>query len=295
MYDTSKENLVTVNGLQIATETFGDTKDPAILLIQGAGNSMISWDTTFCQRIADAGRFVIRYDSRDTGRSTNYEVGNPPYSFSELEADAVALIKLYSPDGAHVFGLSQGAGIAQLLAIDHPELVKTLTLMSGTPGGPGQPTEGLSSMSPEIAAIYSGQGPAEPDWNDRESVAHYLVEGERPFAGGGIFDEEWFLATSRNNFDRTQNLATQITNPFLISAGEQWRHKLKDIKAPTLVLHGTRDPLFPIDHGQALAKEIPGARFVPLENVGHAHVIQVIWDQVIDEVVRHTATKLTNQ
>lgn len=288
--DTCNEFTVPVApGVQLATETLGDRHAPAILMIQGAGNSMVSWDRSFCQRLADGDRFVIRYDSRDTGRSTSWELGRPTYGLRDLAADALALLDHFDVRKAHVFGVSQGAGIAQLLAIDHPDRVATLVLMSGTPGGPGHEAGDLPPVHEAIRRIFSGEaGPAEPDWTDGEAVARYLVEGERPFAGGGMFDEHWVLETARCIQKRSLDLAAQLTNPFLIDAGAPWRQRLGAIRAPALILHGDRDPLFPLEHGQALAREIPDAELVPLADVGHAHVFPAVWERVSGLVLRHT-------
>lgn len=287
--DTSNEQTVTVApGVALAVETFGDRGHAALLMIQGAGNSMVSWDRGFCQRLAEGGLFVIRYDSRDVGRSTSFEIGKPGYGLRDLAADAIALLDHFGLKQAHVFGLSLGAGIAQLLALDHPDRVASLILMSATPGDPGQETADLPPMHDAIARLFRGEaGWPAPDWSDRESVARYLLEGERPFAGGGMFDEHWMLETARRVYDRSLTLAAQLTNPFLVDAGEPWRQRLGGIGAPTLVLHGARDPLFPLAHGQALAREIPGAKLMVLQNVGHAHLFPAIRDVVASAVLQH--------
>lgn len=289
-YDVSKEKKVTVApGVELALETFGDYQNPAILMIQGAGNSMISWGDGLCQMLADGGRFVIRYDSRDAGRSTSCEVGRPNYTLRDLETDAVSLLDALSIKKAHVVGLSQGAAIGQLLAIDHPDRLLSITLISGTPGGPGHEASELPPMTDEICKIFAGEGGlAEPDWNDKESVANYLVENERPFAGDGIFDADWFRENGRRVFDRTIHLAAQLTNPFMLDANPAWRDQLGAIKTPTLVLHGTEDPLFSLAHGEALAKEIPNATFIALEGIGHAHMIPAIWDTLSAAILSHT-------
>lgn len=120
-------------------------------------------------------------------------------------------------------------------------------------------------------------------------MANYLVEGERPFAGGGIFDEDWMRETARNVFDRTRNLAAQLTNPFLIDAGSPWREKLATITVPALIIHGTTDPLFPLAHGEALAREIPNATLLPLKEVGHAQLPLDIWDIVTNNIIQHAS------
>lgn len=287
---TRNEETVTVSpGVDLAVQTLGDRGHAALLMIQGAGNSLVSWDRAFCQRLADGGLFVIRYDTRDVGRSTSFEIGNPGYGLRDLAADAIALLDHFGLQQAHVFGLSLGACIAQLLALDHPDRVASLVLMSATPGDPGHENADLPPMHDAIARLFRGEaGWPEPDWGDRESVARYLLEGERPFAGGGMFDEHWVLDTARRICDRTLNLAAQLTNPFLVESGEPWRHRLGAIAAPTLVIHGARDPLFPLAHGQALAREIAGARLMVLRDVGHAHLFPAIRDRVAGAILQHT-------
>jgi pimeloyl-ACP methyl ester carboxylesterase len=112
------------------------SEDPAILLIMGAAASMLYWEPEFCQRLTAGGRFVVRYDHRDTGRSASYEAGAPPYALWDLEADAVGLLDALALTKAHLMGMSMGASIAQLMALDHPDRVASLTLLSSTPGGP---------------------------------------------------------------------------------------------------------------------------------------------------------------
>jgi pimeloyl-ACP methyl ester carboxylesterase len=120
-------------------ETFGDAGAPAILLISGAAASMDWWDAEFCRRLAAGGRFVIRYDHRDTGRSVGYPPGAPGYTGADLVGDAVGLIDALAGGRAHVVGLSMGGGIAQYLAIHHGDRVATLTLMSTSPRRLGWP------------------------------------------------------------------------------------------------------------------------------------------------------------
>lgn len=114
------ERVIDVGGVDLCTEAFGDPTDPAILLVMGLGGSMLWWSDEFCRRLADAGRFVIRYDHRDTGRSASYEPGRPGYTGADLEADAVGVLDGYGVPAAHVVGVSAGGGLAQLLARTSP-------------------------------------------------------------------------------------------------------------------------------------------------------------------------------
>jgi len=147
----------------------------------------------------------------------------------------------------------------------------------------------LPAMSRELLELFANE-PAEPDWSDRAAVIDYLVEDERPFAARSRpFDTDGMRAVAERVVERTADIAAQLTNPYLIDAGEPWRGRLGQVGARTLVLHGTEDPLFPTGHGRALAAEIPGARLTLLEQVGHEVFPRHQWDIVIPAVLDHTA------
>lgn len=275
--------LIQANGVTLATDSFGDPADPAMLLIMGGGASMDWWEDEFCERLAAAGRFVIRYDHRDTGQSTAYEPGAPTYGLQDLVDDAVGVLDAYGAASAHVVGMSMGGGIAQSLALDHPGRVASLTLMSTSPGE----GDDLPSMTPELQAAFSGAMP-EPDWSDRASVIDYFVADARLYAAASRpFEEEAMRDLVSRAYDRTTNMASAM-NHFMLAGRGHSRAELAKVSAPTLVLHGTEDPLLPYEHGRALAREIPGARLVALERTGH-EIPRVSWDVAIPEIVRHTS------
>lgn len=278
------ERIVQANGVDLCAETFGDPADPAILLIHGAGNSMLSWDEELCERLAAGARFVIRYDTRDAGRSVT---AAGPYTLRDLVADAAGLLEALGVERAHVVGMSLGGAIAQLLALDHPDRVATLTLASSTPGGPGHGTPDLPGMSEQLAASFADE-PRTPDWSDRAAVVEYLVEAERPFAGRS-FDEAGMRELAGHVFDRTPELEAQLTGSFEFDAGDPWRERLGEIAAPVLVVHGSDDPLFPVAHARALAEEIRGAELLVLEQAGHEYFPRSTWGVVVPALLRHTA------
>src|SRR3954454_4682343 len=258
--------LKRVNGVELCVETFGRPDDPPILLIAGISSPMDWWEDSFCARLADGRRYVIRYDQRDTGESVTYPVGAPPYRFDDLVADAAGIVEALGLPAAHVVGISMGGAIAQLLALDHADRVASLVLLSTTAGAGDDDLppvgEGLAERGPQ---------PQPPDdFTDREAVVDYLVASERWMAGhAGPSDEPARRALAGRVFDRSRDLAASYTNHGNIPGRDGWRDRLGEITAPTLVLHGTEDPLFPVAHGLALAAEIPGATFVPLDKVGH--------------------------
>jgi len=271
---------------QLCVEAIGERGNPALLLIGGATWSMDRWDDELCHRLADHGRLVVRYDNRDTGRSTSYPLGAPDYGTPDLVTDAVAVLDALHIDRAHVVGLSMGGGIAQRLALGHRDRLATLTLISTSPIDPE--IESLPPPTPEIQATFSKAGP-EPEWTDRDAVVAYVVEGERPFAGPGNFDEARLRALAGRVFDRTNDMAASMTNHFVLADEGSTDTPLSRLAGlRTLVLHGTADPMFPLGHGKAIAAAIPGARLIALENVGHQLPPPHTWDLIVDALIEHT-------
>jgi pimeloyl-ACP methyl ester carboxylesterase len=282
---TSQPTMVLANGVELCVQTFGDPESPAILLIGGAATSMDWWEEEFCERLASGPRFVIRYDLRDTGQSVSYEPGPPQYGGPDLVTDAVGLLDALRLARAHVVGMSMGGGIAQRLALDHADRVASLTLIATSPGGADLPP-----MSDELRAWFE-EPPPEPDWSDRQAVVDYIVEDLRQHAGTLPFDEEEMRAFAGRIVDRTVNIASSMKNHYLLEGDEPVGPRLGELTAPTLVLHGTEDPLFPYGHAEALAAEIPGARLLPLEGMGHELPPRPIWDQVVAAILDHTAER----
>lgn len=165
-----EERLIETNGAEICTESFGDPADPPILLIMGLGASMLWWEEDFCRILADGGRFIIRYDHRDTGRSTTYELGNPGYTNLDLVDDAAAVLDAYDIPSAHIVGVSAGGALAQFLALDHPARVRSLTLISTSRALPG-----ARDLPPPTEAFGRFFATAKVDRSDTASVVDYLT------------------------------------------------------------------------------------------------------------------------
>ena len=198
-------------------------------------------------------------------------MGRPPYPGDALFDDAIGVLDALGIASAHVVGMSSGGGVAQHVVVDHPERVASLTLISTMPDGPGGVDHpGLPPMSDELAAKFADGGADTPDWGDREAVIAYYLGGEHMLAGTIPVDEEAVRRVVGRAWDRSPN-PTSAQNHWQLSAGATIRNRLGEISVPTLVLHGTADPLLPYPHGEALAREIPGARLVPLEGMGHQH------------------------
>jgi len=281
------EKMVDVNGVHICTEAFGDPAHQAVLLIAGAASSMDWWEDAFCARLASQRRYVIRYDQRDTGRSSACEAGKPDYTGFDLVKDAAGLLEALGIPRAHVVGISMGGGSAQLLALDFPQRVASLTLVSTSPAGPS--SADLPPMSARLKAVFD-QPADPPDWSDREAVIGYVVDSTKPFAGSCTASDAQLRAVVSRVVDRTVNMAASMSNHWILEPGHApWRSRLGAIRVPTLVIHGTEDPLLPCAHGIALSKEIPGATLLLLEGVGHEMPPAQVWDRVIAAIVRHTS------
>jgi pimeloyl-ACP methyl ester carboxylesterase len=279
--------MIEVNGVELCTESFGDPTDPAILLVMGVGASMLWWEEGFCRLLAAGGGFVIRYDHRDTGRSVTYEPGRPQYTGADLVADAVGVLDVYGIAAAHVVGVSAGGAFAQLLAIGFPDRVLSLTLISTSSATAGE--RSLPSPTERFNAFLAS---GEVDWSERRSVIEYLVGYQRMLAGGARpFDEAAWRALVSRDVERARDIAAS-QNHNLISEGDVPSGPLSSVAAPTLVIHGTADPMFPLAHGQALAEEIPGAKLLTLEGAGHG-VDQADWETIARAILAHTADRGT--
>jgi pimeloyl-ACP methyl ester carboxylesterase len=286
MKATTTPRIVEANGVELCVQTFGDTADPALLLIAGAAGSMDWWEDALCERLAAAGCFVIRYDHRDTGQSASYPPGAPGYNGRDLVEDAIGVLDALAVGPAHVVGMSAGGGIAQELALLQPDRVASLTLLSTSPAVSREiDVPALPPPSEELRKRFAEPLP-EPDWSDRAAVVDYLVEDWRPFFGSGGFDEPALRELAARVIERTRNIASSMKNHWVMEQGEPVRARLGDIRAPTLVIHGTDDPLFPYAHAEALAAEIPGARLLPLAGVGHEYPPPATWDEIVPAILR---------
>jgi pimeloyl-ACP methyl ester carboxylesterase len=279
------ERMIEANGVELCTEPFGDPGDPPILLVMGIGGSMLWWDERFCRMLADEGRFVVRYDHRDTGRSVTYEPGRPGYHGGDMVADAAGVLDSYGIPAAHIVGVSAGGAFAQLLALDFADRVLSLVLISTTAALPGD-----RRLPPPTEEFRQFLAAAEVDWLDPGSFIEYLVDYSRVLAGGRRpFDEGEFRELARREVERARNLAA-VQNHDAIPDDGRSRGPLSSIAVPTLVIHGTADPMFPLEHGAALAEEIPGARLLPLEGAGHG-VYRADWETIAHAIAEHTASK----
>lgn len=276
------ERTIGVNGINLCTEAFGEPTDRPVLLVGGLGASMLWWEDEFCRSLAEGGRFVIRYDHRDTGRSTTYEPGRPGYTGADLVADAVGVLDAYGISSAHVVGVSAGGAMAQLLALDFADRVLSLVLISTSPAVPVD-----RDLPPPTEEFSRFVGEAEVDWSDRQSVIEYLVDYSRLLSGGHRgFDESWWLDFVRRDLERADNAAS-LQNHDVMGHDDRAHPPLSSITVPTLVIHGTVDPMFSLAHGRALAESIPGAALLPIDGAGHG-VYRADWPTILPAILQHT-------
>ncbi|MGX9294916.1 alpha/beta fold hydrolase [Tsukamurella paurometabola] len=274
--------VIEVDGAALAVAETGRADGPAVLLVAGGGQSMDWWTPEFCARLAGDDLRVIRYDHRDTGESSASPPGAPTYTGAELAADPVRILDALDIGAAHIVGMSMGAGIGQTVAVRSPERVRSLTLIESSPAGGEH--DALPGPTPAVAATFA-EPPPEIDWSDETAVIDYRVDVERPYAGPGGLDEERTRAIATREVRRTPNMEASLNNHFLAEPAPPVDPAA--IAAPTLVLHSADDPLFPLPHGAALARMIPGARLLTLHGPGHEIPPPATWDTVIPELRRH--------
>ncbi|MDG4766910.1 alpha/beta hydrolase [Solwaraspora sp. WMMD406] len=272
------EKIVKANGVDLCVETFGDSSDPAILLVHGASASMIWWETELCERIAQAGRYVIRFDNRDTGKSVSYPPGQPGYALTDMTDDAVGILDALGVERAHLVGRSLAGAIVLLAAQRYPDRVASLTLVTTTTGG--------SNLPPPSGEFINYTSSGGPNPGDPKAVTDFIVGLMRIYSGPSpYFDEDHQRELAHVDIERTDNIASCLTNHFVIDTSGSVDFGAIDV--PTLVVHGEQDPVFPIEHGQALQKAIPTASLLVLEKAGH-EVPAGLWDVFVADLVAHT-------
>ncbi|MCQ4211913.1 alpha/beta fold hydrolase [Streptomyces longispororuber] len=269
---------VRANETVLGIESFGDDDAPLILLV--GGTTMLSWPDALCERLAAGGRRVVRYDLRDSGESTTADPEAPAYTLRDLAADAAALAEVLGGEPAHLAGIGVGGMVAQVAALDHPAAFSALTLVGTRAVAPGPPDADLPDHDrATMGRLFSRPM---PEWSDREAVADFVAEGaeilgDDPVAARAIAARIW---------DRTPGTAPQVqmANQLgmvfsRLDCTPRWRERLPEITLPALVVHGDRDRFFPVGNGEAIAREIPGARLLVLKEAATA-----LPDTVAEEV-----------
>ncbi|MFF4339135.1 alpha/beta fold hydrolase [Kitasatospora sp. NPDC001540] len=260
---------IDVNGTTLGIESFGDDRAPLLLL--AGGTTMLSWPDGLCGRLAAGGRRVVRYDLRDSGESETVDPEAPAYTLRTLAADAAALVDALGGGPAHLAGIGVGGMVAQVAVLDHPGAFSALTLVGTRPVAPGPVDADLPEHDgPTMGRLFARPM---PDWADRAAVAEFAAAGAEVLGNDPVAAR----ATAARIWDRTPGTApaVQLANQLgLVFSGldcaPRWRERLPEIGVPALVVHGARDPFFPLGNGEALAREIPGARLLVLPEAATA-------------------------
>jgi pimeloyl-ACP methyl ester carboxylesterase len=275
---------ISAGEIALGVESFGDDDAPLVLL--AGGTTMLSWPDALCQRLAAGGRRVVRYDLRDSGESATTDPEAPAYTLRDLAADAAALADTLGGGPAHLAGIGVGGMVTQVAVLDHPGAFAALTLVGTRAVAPGPPDDDLPGHDEATMSRLFAR--PMPDWADREAVAEFAaagaeILGDDPVAARAVAARIW---------DRTPGtappvqMANQIGLVFSrLDCTPRWRERLPEIKIPTLVVHGRRNQFFPVGNGEAIAREIPGARLLVLEEAATA-----IPDAAIGEVTEMMLT-----
>jgi pimeloyl-ACP methyl ester carboxylesterase len=269
-------SLAPANGIEIAYETHGDPGDEPLLLVMGLGAQLIAWPLELCEALVDRGFFVIRYDNRDTGLSTLFPsaggdfmtsfaaalqgaVVEAPYTLSDMAADGMALLDHLDVESAHVVGASMGGMIAQTMAIEHRNRVRTLTsIMSMT----GELEYGLPT--PEALEIL-----VRPAGATRAEAIDASVAGSKVIASPAHWDEDVARQRAVDAYDRCFNPAGVARHLLAILASGSRAEGLAELDVPTVVIHGDVDPLVTPSGGERTAELVPGAELLMVEGMGH--------------------------
>jgi pimeloyl-ACP methyl ester carboxylesterase len=284
------------NGIEICYDTFGDPGDPTVLLVMGLGCQLIHWEPGLCGLIAARGFHVVRYDNRDMGGSTRFDqpvdifdvlqargagqTPTVPYLLSDMAADAVALLDHLAVDRAHVFGVSMGGMIAQTIAIEHPERVRTLTSVMSTTGDGdvGAPT------ADAMGALLRPPPQTCEEYQDA-TVANAALWGSP-----GLYDVEDIRRLHKDAWDRGYDPAGTARQLAAILASGSRSAGLATLDIPTLVIHGTTDNLIQPSGGERTAEVVPDAKLLMIEGMGH-DLPRSLWPRLVDAFAAHAAER----
>jgi pimeloyl-ACP methyl ester carboxylesterase len=283
------------NGIDICYEIFGEPEAEPMLLIMGLGAQMVLWDDAFCEQIAARGFRVIRFDNRDIGQSSKLTGGKrlgplellklrflkipvaAPYKLRDMAEDTIALMDVLGIRSAHLVGASMGGMIAQEIATIFPERVRSLTSIMSTTGNPRVPPP-----TREATAMLMAPPPKTRD----EHIARFAKNWKILRVGSFPEDEALDRSLAERTFDRGLNPAGVGRQLRALLASGNRKERLRNVKAPTLVIHGTVDPLVHPMGGQDTAASIPGAKLMMIEGMGHA-MPKRMWPQIIDAIDKH--------
>jgi pimeloyl-ACP methyl ester carboxylesterase len=282
------EETARANGIEIVYETIGDRSNPPLLLVMGLGMQLIHWDLELCEQLAERGFHVIRFDNRDSGRSTQIKAPVPdvrrmmlglrvraPYLLEDMADDAFGLLDQLGIDAAHVVGASMGGMIAQTMAIKRPERVLSLTSIMSTTG---ERRAGRPKL--RVWGVLMRRAPQEKQAYIDRFVQIFRIIGSKGFP----LEEERIRELAAATYERGHHAAGTGRQLAAILASGDRTEELRSVAVPTTVIHGRDDPLVPFRGGRATAQAIPGARLIAIPGMGH-DLPREVWPQVVDAVV----------
>ncbi len=265
------------NGVEIEYETFGDDQPQTVLLINGLGSQMTRWPVPFCEKLVAKGYRAIRFDNRDTGKSTWLTPGDK-YALSDMADDAIAVLDAAGVKQAHVAGVSMGGMISQAVAINHPDRVLSLTSIMSATGAPG-----TMDSTPEAGKVLSVAAP-DPKADFEAFVTHQMANARTIGSPGYPWEEAALRTRVVAEYERAFNpTGTQRQMGAIRGDGDR-TERLGKLSVPTVVLHGADDPLILVGGGEATAKAVPGAELRVIPGMGH-DLPAALYDTIIDAIV----------
>jgi pimeloyl-ACP methyl ester carboxylesterase len=284
-------SYVDANEITIAYETFGDPTDPPVVLVTGLAVQMLVWPEEMCEQLAARGFYVIRADNRDIGLSTHFDSPptsivrsvlqrQAPYSITDMAADIAGLIEALDVGPVHLVGVSMGGFISQTVALNHPKLVRTLTLIMTSTG-----SRWVGRPAPAAMWRMLRQRPA----TSREQAIEAALQTFRRIGSPGYpFEDELIRDIAARSYDRDYDAAGRRRQLAAVISQPNRTKALRALGVPTLILHGLDDPVVSVSGGRALARAIPQSRFVGFPGMGH-NLPYPLWPRVVDEFATHFA------
>lgn len=293
MHVFGEERLAPANGIELAYQEMGDPDGEPLLLVMGLATQMIAWDEELCSLLAERGHRVVRFDNRDIGRSTKLEAAGvssrfdmitgrratAPYLLRDMAGDATGLMDHLGIDSAHVVGASMGGMIVQTMAIEHPERVRSMVSIMSTTGSRWTGLPSWKAMS-----VLFGAPPRSRQAAVERTVRTFSVIGSPGFP----FEEDYVRDLAGLSYDRGHDAAGIARQLHAITASGDRTRALRDITAPTLVIHGRRDHLVRPAGARATARAVPGARLKLIDGMGH-DLPRQLWPSLAEEIAANAA------
>lgn len=287
------QKVIKANELYFWTESFGNKKDSPLILIMGSGGQGLLWPQAFCEQLANRGYFVIRYDHRDTGLSSNIDYQKAPYTLADMAKDVTYILNGYNIKKAHIVGASMGGAIAMIFAADYPLQTQSLTLLATTSDMratfdalEGIPSKSKLSKPSEALMNFVRSNAINPPQTADEKMAAFL-QNLKINAGSKIpLNEDLARELGIQAMVRMRNSESANNHFLAIKASyDLQRAALDKIKAPTKIIHGAQDPVFGLDHATSLKNAIPQSSLVIMNDLGHGIWNEQFYEPVINNIV----------